>query len=233
MIIIKARELLDSLLKAGNVDAGHGIDHADTVLGHANKALESEDIDEFNALAIQLAALLHDADDSKFFPDNTDNQNARYILHKIGVSDEQASLVIKMIELVSCSKNGNTPIEPEWLLIPRFADRLEAMGHIGIVRCWQYSKYKNRPLFLDSTPRPHSVEQIYDIITLERFSKYNGKSNSMMDHFYDKLLYLVDMGSTNSYIMTEARDRHKVLIDFCIKFGNTGIVDEDEIQQWI
>ena len=233
MIISKARDLLVNLLEAGDVDAGHGIDHAETVLGHTNLALQHEDLSEFNKTAIQLAALLHDADDSKFFPDNTDHQNARYILQKIGVSDEQSELVIRMIGLVSCSKNGNTLVEPEWLLIPRFADRLEAMGHIGIVRCWQYSKHKNRPLFLDSTPRPHSNEQVQNFIMTERFSKYSGGSDSMMDHFYDKLLHLINMGSTNKYIITEAKVRHQILIEFCVQFGNNGFVDEEDIKSWI
>ena len=125
IMLLQAQNLLVQVLQSGNVDTGHGLDHALAVLNHANNALQYEDLPDDTKQAIQLAALLHDADDSKFFPDNNDNQNARYILREIGAENELAELVIKMIELVSCSKNGNTVVKPEWLLLPRFADRLE------------------------------------------------------------------------------------------------------------
>ncbi len=228
-----ARELLSGLLEVAKVDAGHGIDHANRVLEHANKALQHEKpLPGLVKEAIQLAALLHDADDSKFFPNNTDQQNTRYILAKVGAKDNLSELVIEMISLVSCSKNGNKVVKPEWLLIPRFADRLEAMGRIGVIRCWQFTKHKDRPLFLDSTPRPCSLQELQTIATPERFAQYTGGSDSMVDHFYDKLLHLVGMETTNEYICREAQDRHKVLVDFCIQFGLTGVVDEEEIKRW-
>jgi uncharacterized protein len=229
--LIKARELLGGILEAAQVDAGHGIGHADLVLEHANKALQHEGLPATINHAIRLAALLHDADDSKFFPNNTDYQNARYILDKIGAND-LIELVIKMISLVSCSKNGNKVVKPEWLLIPRFADRLEAMGRIGIVRCWQFTKHKDRPVFLDSTPRPCSLQEVRAVATPERFAQYTGGSDSMVDHFYDKLLHLVGMETTNEYICREAQDRHLVLVNFCIQFGRAGVIDEEEIKCW-
>src|SRR5204863_4319085 len=83
---------------------------------------------------IILAALLHDADDRKFFGDSN-YKNARYLLRKIPEGDVE--LVVHMIDLVSTSKNGNsTPVASSgWLLIPRYCDRLEAVGKIGIERC--------------------------------------------------------------------------------------------------
>jgi hypothetical protein len=63
-----------------------------------------------------------------------------------------------MINLVSASKNGNNiPIDAQYypeLLWPRYADRVEAIGKIGIIRCYLYNMHKtNRPLFVESTPR--------------------------------------------------------------------------------
>ncbi len=228
----RARQSLATLLETAQIDVGHGIDHAEIVLEHANKALEYEDIPEPNQEAIRLAALLHDADDEKFFPDNTDYQNTRKILKQIGTDTELTGLVIKMIGLVSCSKNRNNSVKPSWLLIPRFADRLEAMGRIGIVRCWQYTKYKKRPMFFDSTQRSQSFRELMEIATPKRFAKYTGKSESMIDHFYDKLLHLIDMDTPNDYLRQEAQQCHLILVNFCIEVGCTGTNDETRIKNW-
>lgn len=99
-----------------------------------------------------------------------------------------------MISFVSASDNGNAvPKEaksnPE-LLWPRHCDRLEAIGVIGAVRCYQYNQEKGRALSCDTTPRPVIKPQVWAHVTPERFTKYMEakQSDSMMDHYYDKLL---------------------------------------------
>jgi len=224
-----AKNLLKDLLESAHVDDGHGIDHAQTVLHHATRALQLTNLPDETQLAIKLAALLHDADDHKFFPDNNDNENTKCILNAINLSKETRNLVIKMINLVSCSKNRNTPANPEWLLIPRAADRLEAMGYIGIKRCYDYTKHttgtsKSRPLFTNTTPRATNIKELNSIATAERFEKYRGGSDSMIDHFYDKVLHLVDLKINNKYLQSVATERHAILVDFCLEFGKTGKV---------
>lgn len=230
--LIEAQNLLGDLLNEHDVDDGHGIKHALSVVDHAKKALmhdtHSKDIKE----AILLASLLHDADDRKFFPDNKTHQNARHILSEIGAEDDLADLVVDMIDLVSCSSNGNTPHEPMWMLIPRFADRLEAIGKIGIVRCWQYSKHKNMKMFTSETPRATSLKELLDIASPERFAGYKGTSESMMDHFYDKLLHLHKIQTKNAYLKCEAKQRHSIIVDFCLDFGKNGTIDEGQLRQW-
>ena len=130
-------------------------------------------------------------------------------------------LVIKIIDLVSYSKNKNSVVKPEWHLIVRLCDRLEAMGEIGIVRCWQYTKHKKRPLYLPSTPR---VTNLYDLQkVVENRDEYD-QSDSMIDHFYDKIL-LLNVESNNPYIKNEANVRHKIAQDFVLDFGHFGNID--------
>ena len=228
-LLLKAEKELHNLLN-GVVDEGHNLDHAKTVLKHAKMAIKDSciDLSANEILAIELAALLHDADDSKFFT-TINYSNARNIMAKIGITDATIiDLVIEMISLVSCSKNLNNP-PPDgkmWKLIPRYADRLEAMGYIGIYRAYLYSVETGRPLWTDTTPR----EIINDP---NRFTEYfkNKKSDSFIDHFYDKILHLVKMieGCPSRYIIKNAESRNLTQLEFLEKFNKTGIVNSQEI----
>ena len=72
----------------------------------------------------------------------------------------------------------------------RHADRLEAIGTIGAVRCWQYNTEKNAPMSVDTTPRCETKEEVWENVTPDRFENYmtTKTSASMMDHYFDKLL---------------------------------------------
>jgi len=150
---------LNKILTLNNVCPSHGIEHAIAVLRHAEKAIDSiklyESQDKETIEAIKLAALLHDADDRKFFPLNTNYENLREILSD--KPPETVALTMYMVSLVSASKNGDNIPErindKLWMLIPRYADRLEGIGIIGIQRCYTYNIGINAPLFLDTTPR--------------------------------------------------------------------------------
>jgi uncharacterized protein len=239
-IVLSLQELFNKTL----VDRGHGTDHALKVLAHVDNALILTKIpeNEEDRQAIRYAALLHDADDSKFFPESVNYQNARNILQRIFPKKKKLeTLVIKMIKLVSCSQNGNSleglEYENYWMLIPRLCDRLEAVGEIGILRTWTYNKHINRPLFLPTTLRATNEDELTKIATPERFKTYlqNKKSESMIDHFYDKVLHISTIEALsftdNPYIKTEARIRNKIVIDFVIEFGKTGIVDIRELNR--
>jgi HD superfamily phosphodiesterase len=110
---------LNNILKSHNVCNSHGIEHAINVMNHAEKAIIYEkecSLDDKNA--VLLASLLHDADDKKFFPNNKNNENVRSIIND--KSSQFIELVIKMIDLVSASKNAdNIPEDIEdklWML---------------------------------------------------------------------------------------------------------------------
>jgi uncharacterized protein len=204
---------------------------------HAWKALEDKKYTctKDDKLSVLLAALLHDADDGKFFPDNKHNENLRLVL--FDKTSEFINLVIDMVNLVSSSKNGDS-IPPEiigneWKLIPRYADRLEAIGLIGIERCYIYSKKANMPLYLEDTPKPKTEDDLWSIATIERYQSYNGNSKSMIDHYYDKLLRLTFFPIQNKYFEEECNKRRKPVVDFILQFGKNEKITNEEIELYL
>ena len=107
-----------------------------------------------------------------------------------------------MISYVSASGNGNSVsdrcIQHPYFLWPRWSDRLEAIGTIGMVRCFQYNEECGNPLSVETTPRPKSIKEVWDNVKSERFDNYmkNKVSDSMMDHYYDKLLHIAVFDET-------------------------------------
>lgn len=223
-IVELAKQELKKLMVENNIADHHGYQHMIAVHNHAKSALEDELLLEENELAIELAALLHDVDDKKIFKNSQNNENARKILDKVlpleYKNDKFIELVIGMIELVSCSKNGSSKPRKSWMAIPRDADRLEALGSIGIQRCKEFNLSIGAPLHLDSTPRVHTEEELWKVATPERFANYKS-SDSMIDHFYDKLLHIGKpeyLMSCNSYILEEAAKRNQCMIQFVLQY---------------
>ena len=232
-------DLLQDVLEKNNVSPCHGIEHAKIVMYHAFNALEDyPDISEEDKLAVLLAALLHDADDGKFFPDHHDYENLRRVLADNGKSPAFIDKVAYMVSIVSASKNGDTIPDDvrgkEWMLIPRYADRLEAIGLIGIERCLTYS-LPRMPLFISTTPRPITEEEIWSFATEERYSQYATglKSKSMIDHYYDKLLRLSIFPIRNTYFDAECKVRRAPLIKFLIWFGKKGEITQADVESFI
>lgn len=228
-IIGAAAEKLEELFAAHNVPPSHGIDHARRVLSHARGALDSDEtpVEDPLYVAVLLAALLHDADDRKYF-ETSDYANASSILDAALADVDGAAQVrahaLTAIGFVSASRNGNhIPVEAKdtpQLLYPRWADRLEATGEIGVVRCWEYTLEVGRPLFLEDSPRPGSAEEALRLATPERFAEYQarGESASMIDHYFDKLLHLVEpfVGHPNPYLASVGALRAEPLFEVCV-----------------
>lgn len=144
---------------------GHDLEHSLRVYHNALKIASEErdcDID-----IISLAALLHDVDDTKLF-DTTDNQNAMDFLNGHGIDDEKIEMICEIINSVSFSHNrGRKPATLEGMIV-QDADRLDAMGAIGIARTYAYGGSHGRSLELSK------------------------------QHFYDKLLLLKDEMNTQT-----------------------------------
>lgn len=237
MLYKKYIDRLKSLLEEHKVCDSHGISHALKVYSHASNAISSiRNLTDDQKMAILLAALLHDADDRKFFPNNKNYDNLRKIVHD--VPNDVVELIIRMVDLVSSSKNGDS-IPPDakqniWMLIPRYADRLEAIGIIGIERCWKYIKTCGNPLFTSNTPKAVDEADLWmNIATPERYAKYNGVSASMIDHFYDKLLRLTVFPIRNKYFDSIAEQRRAPLVDFVLQFSKMGMIDDQFIADFI
>ena len=237
---------LESHFRNASVDESHGIRHAQAVLAHVEKAIEADPdvaINEQTTLALRLAALLHDADDRKYFGTKQPNalSNAKRIMNDAGIDPAVRDDALSMISFVSCSQNGNNaPPEaykrPE-ILWPRWADRLEATGAIGVVRCYQYNLARGEPLSNDDTPRPQSESAVWEVATESRFAAYQesgGSSASMMDHYFDKLLQCARPPASivrNSYLESEASRRCGALVKVCLAFGSTGVVPVSLIEE--
>ena len=218
-------------LEKANIEAGHGINHSLAVLHHANLALActSLKLDQDQILAIKLACVLHDVDDHKFFKNSfggTPFQNARNMMILGKVDPDLIPPVIAMIRLVSCAINGNQvdPDVKEYMLYPRIADRLEAIGEIGIERALSYGKHVNRPPHDENTEIALTEEDLDKIATPDRFRDYrNGlnHSNTTIGHFYDKILHIgkyENFGITNDYFKEEARKRNAIVRKYIIDY---------------
>lgn len=207
---------LTSLFKEKNVCRSHGIGHALAVLENAKNALIHYEISDIDRERVLLASLLHDADDHKFFPDSN-YSNVRKILKDRDDVDQ----IIEMIDLVSASKYRDTIPDgmPEWKLVPRYADRLEALGRIGIYRAVEYGHTIASPLFVETTPRLFSPAEI-DAVSKERYQSYTGTSISTIDHFYDKLIAASFFPITNPYLIEESTNRRDVMYRFLITFAS-------------
>ena len=161
-IIRDAVEYIRGLFE-GNAD-GHGFDHSCRVWRSAMMIVETEPACDPEIVA--LAALLHDADDHKLFA-TENNANARKFLAEHGVPEETADRICEAVNAVSFSKNkGKRPGTPEGRIV-QDADRLDAMGAVGIARTFAYGGSHGR------------------------------KPEASIAHFYEKLLLLKDMMNTD------------------------------------
>lgn len=215
-------------------DAVHDFDHICAVLANAQRAILYSDLTEDEKEMILLASILHDVDDVKVFPNSKDYENAKYILRRFLPNDESMiSIIITMIKLVSTRLNGNENYGvEEWMLYPRYADRLEATGDIGIQRARLYSYYIDRPLFSQETKRATTLEELWEIATEERFRNYVlGRNKELypdtfIDHLYDKVVHLgkkeLYKYIKNTYFIAEFERRQQVVVDYLLEFGRCG-----------
>lgn len=156
LLIRNATDFVSHLLE--NNAGGHDAAHSLRVYKNAIKIAESEP--SCDMLVVSLAALLHDADDHKLF-NNENNENARGFLSANGVPAEKAEEIIRAINSVSFSKNrGRKPETLEGMIV-QDADRLDALGAVGIARTFAYGGEHGRSM-------DESVQHFYDKLLLIR-----------------------------------------------------------------
>jgi hypothetical protein len=127
-------------------------------------------------------------------------------------------LVCELIDLVSAAHNGNTCtlIDSErWKLIPRWADRIEALGVYGARRCWQVAHRLGNPMFCHDTPLILDAALLTRDELNARFAAYvarGGSSASMLDHYTDKLLSLAHVPECqNDYLCQQLAQGDAIL----------------------
>jgi len=237
-------EKVESLMNALEVaDAAHNMDNVLIVASHVKDALMIEEkLDEVQKAALYLAALLHEVDDDKLFKTENSANSRRLLAESLPEGWEGAAgfieLVAGIIKLVSSRKNQDKGVldADKWKLIVRDAHNLEAIGYVGIARCYAHNLKENQkgkvvPLFRSDTPRAKTVDELFLIATPERFAAYCGDSVSMIDYYYDQLLHLGRCSSGSPHLEDLMSDRLKVMVNFVLGFGRAGTVDEESLDK--
>ena len=164
----RAFALLARLVAEHQIPESHGAGHARAVHRHVSRALRGEKVPANKRLGLQLGAVLHDADDPKYFSGAPGLlPNARAILgaalRGYPGAPRVRRLALEAISHVSASANGNSapPRAAEFpqLLYPRWADRLEQLGEGGVFRTHLYSEERGRPLAVAATPAPATAAE--------------------------------------------------------------------------
>lgn len=190
-----------------NDSGGHDPGHIERVFRTAVRLAVEEHAD---VTVCALAAALHDADDRKLSPETYENKdNARLFLKNSGMSDGMIETVVKIIGEVSF--RGSDSVVPESLegKIVQDADRLDAIGAVGIARCFAFGGSKGRKIY-DRTEKP---------VMLSDGKTYCSLNSCSINHFYEKLLFLRDMMNTSS-ARREAEKRHDYMCGFLREFYN-------------
>ncbi|MDE1205587.1 HD domain-containing protein [Tenacibaculum larymnensis] len=188
-------------------EGGHDFFHIERVYKNALLIAKDEKVDEF---VVSLGALLHDIADSKFHDgdETVGPQKARAFLESQKVSEEIITHIEKIITNISF-KGGNFKqnfTSPE-LNVVQDADRLDAIGAVGIARCFNYGGFKNRELYNpEVTPNLNMTKE-----------EYKKSTAPTINHFYEKLLLLKDKMNTTTG-KSIAEQRHTYMEGFLEQF---------------
>ena len=186
--------------------SGHDWFHIERVYNLSRYLAEKENADSF---IVEMAALLHDIDDWKFSSSNdTNTTNTEVFLRKIQVNEEELIKIIKIINTISF-KGGVVDSSQETIegKAVQDADRLDAIGAIGIARTFAYGGNKNRVIY-DPNIKPINFTSLEEV---------KSENNHTINHFYEKLLKLKDLMNTKS-AKEIAEKRHKYMEEFLNEF---------------
>lgn len=201
-VLSKTEEFVKEKLLS--LDAAHDWGHIQRVWNNTLMLLgEEKDADPF---VCQLGALLHDVGDPKFY--ERDEKAGRKIIRKflqsIELPEEIIGEVLNIVWHVSFSQSfdKSSYFSPE-LAVVQDADRLDAMGAIGIARAFSYGGFKNQEIYDPEQPFVPSTTK----------EEYTHKRTSTVNHFYDKLLLLKEMMNTPAGKKI-AEERHAFMLHY-------------------
>jgi len=171
-----------------DAEGGHDWWHIHRVHLNAKRIAFSEDVD---TLVVELSALLHDISDSKF---NGGNETlgaeiAADFLKSQGLSADRIEHVVQIINHISF-KGGKEQrlFYSKELGVVQDADRLDAIGAIGIARCFNYGAFKGSEIYNPSVPPNMNMSK----------EEYKKGGQPSINHFYEKLLLLRDLMNTET-----------------------------------
>jgi uncharacterized protein len=189
-------------------EGGHDWFHIERVYNNAKLIAKGENVDLF---IVQLGTLLHDIADAKFYDgdESVGPKKARAFLESQKVDEEtivHVENIIKYISFKSSLSSEKLFTSPE-LSVVQDADRLDAIGAIGIARCFNYGGFKNRVLYDPSIPSNLNMTK----------EEYKKSASPTINHFYEKLLLLKDKMNTETGKRI-ASDRHSYMEGFLQQF---------------
>ena len=190
-------------------EGGHDWFHIERVWKNAKLIASGEECD---LEVVELAALLHDIADSKFHGGDEEigPRKAREYLTAAGIDSKKANHIVAIIENVSFKGGHNARNHSSIELdIVQDADRLDAIGAIGIARTFNYGGFKNRAIYDPAiTPNLNMTKE-----------EYKKSTAPTINHFYEKLLLLKDLMNTESGKRI-AEQRHQYMEGFLNQFYN-------------
>ncbi|NBL65386.1 HD domain-containing protein [Flavobacterium sp. NST-5] len=193
--------------KLKDAEGGHDWFHIERVYHNTMNIAQEENCD---TTIVALGALLHDIADSKFHngDETVGPKMAREFLESENVEEAIILHVIAIIENISF-KGGNfeRKFTSKELDVVQDADRLDAIGAIGIARCFNYGGFKNRPLYNPEIPVNLNMTK----------EEYKNSVSPTINHFYEKLLLLKDKMNTVSGKKI-AMKRHEFMEQFLEQF---------------
>jgi len=190
-----------------HAEGGHDWFHIERVLKNSENIAKGENC---NLEVVQLGALLHDIADSKFHDgdETVGPKVAREFLESENVGEETIEHVIHIIENISY-KGGNfeRKFSSKELDVVQDADRLDALGAIGIARAFNYGGFKNRALYNPGIAPKMQISK----------EEYKKNDSPTLNHFYEKLLLLKDLMNTETGKQI-AGERHRYMENFLVQF---------------
>ena len=190
-----------------DAEGGHDWWHIYRVWKLSKHIAQTEDVDNF---VVELGALLHDIADSKFHDGDEEvgPRKAREFLSSLDVQEDVIIYVENIISNISFKGGKHTQKfkSPE-LDVIQDADRLDAIGAIGIARTFNYGGHKGREIYNpEIKPNLNMTKE-----------KYKNSNAPTLNHFYEKLLLLKDRMNTNTG-KSMAEHRHKFMEQFLDEF---------------
>lgn len=186
-IINKTITFVKQTLK--DAEGGHDWFHIERVYKNSILIAKNEPVDEF---VVALGALLHDIADSKFYDgdETVGPKLAREFLFKHNIDSAIIEHVIQIIENISfkSSLEGVSQFKSAELDVVQDADRLDAIGAIGIARTFNYGGFKNRAIY---------NPEISPNLNMTK-AEYKASRAPTINHFYEKLLLLKDKMNTKT-----------------------------------
>ncbi len=196
--------------KLQNAEGGHDWWHIERVWRLAKNIAKTEQ--PANLLIVELAALLHDIADPKFYNgDETIGPNtASAFLTRLNIDAQTIEHVVYIIKNMSYSSSIGEPVKKSnEFNIVQDADRLDAIGAIGIARAFNYGGYKNREMY-----NPGIAPNLN--LTKNEYKNHNAPT---INHFYEKLFLLKNLMNTNT-AKQMANNRHLFMQQFVEQFYN-------------